>query len=94
MHLNDLILIHNKISSRNSCVGISICKPFHFDDPRYFDGDVCEDIIESLLARDVTIVVVESALDDMAGDGDDRFKILCNGGDDGVCGFVEAVNDE
>ena len=67
---------------------------FIFDNPRYFDGDVCDDIIESLLARDVATVVVESALDDMAGDGDDRLKILCKGGDDGTCGFVEAVNDE
>ena len=73
--------------------GSVFASPFIFDNPRYFDGDVCEDIIESLLARDVTIVVVESALDDMDGDGDDRFKILCKGGDDGVCGFVEAGND-
>ena len=74
--------------------GSVFASPFIFDNPRYFDGDVCEDIRESLLAGDVTIVVVESTLDDMDGDGDDRFKILCKGGDDGVCGFDEAVNDE
>ena len=73
--------------------GSVFASPFNFDNPRYFDGDVCEDIIESLLARDVTIVVVESALDDMDGDGDDRFEILCKGGDDVVYGFVEAGND-
>ena len=74
--------------------GSVLARFFIFDNPRYFDGDVCEDIIESLLAGDVTIVVVESTLDDMDGDGDDRFKILCKGGDDGVCGFVEPVNDD
>ena len=74
--------------------GSVFASPFNFDNPRYFDGEVCEDIIESLLARDVTIVVVESALDHMDGDGYDRFRILCKRGDDDVCRFFEAFDDE